>query len=125
MDDVAFEQCTSSNRATVLQNRPSFHKFHESRREIQRRHPIVLATSRPHDTGHFSITEPGRDVDDLGRFVGPGLRERVVPRDVLEGVRVDKVIEFITTERCELALVGHRKSRSGQRSQPPSLSGRE
>ena len=35
---------------------------------------------------------------------------------VLEGVRVDTLIEFIAQQECDLILVGHRKSRSGQRS---------
>lgn len=35
---------------------------------------------------------------------------------VQEGVRVDSLIEFISEQRCDLVLLGHRKNRSGQRS---------
>jgi len=35
---------------------------------------------------------------------------------VLTGVRVDALIEFVTLQRCDTALLGHRKSRGGQRS---------
>lgn len=35
---------------------------------------------------------------------------------VLVGVRVDQLLEFITNQRCDMAILGHRKARSGQRS---------
>ena len=35
---------------------------------------------------------------------------------VLTGVRVDQLLEFISAQRCDLVLLGHRKDRSGQRS---------
>lgn len=35
---------------------------------------------------------------------------------LLEGVRVDRLLEFIAANKCDLAFVGHRKSRSGHRS---------
>lgn len=35
---------------------------------------------------------------------------------VVTGVRVDALIDFVLQNRCDLALLGHRKSRSGQRS---------
>ncbi len=35
---------------------------------------------------------------------------------LLSGVRIDQLIEFSVTHECDLAVVGHRKSRSGQRS---------
>jgi nucleotide-binding universal stress UspA family protein len=35
---------------------------------------------------------------------------------VLTGVRVDALIEFITLQRCDTALLGHWQNRSGQRS---------
>ena len=34
----------------------------------------------------------------------------------LAGVRVDGLLEFISQQRCDLTLLGHRKDRSGQRS---------
>lgn len=35
---------------------------------------------------------------------------------VLVGVRVDQLIEFIVNQQCDMAVLGHRKARSGQRS---------
>ncbi|MCO6458047.1 MAG: universal stress protein [Pirellulaceae bacterium] len=35
---------------------------------------------------------------------------------LVEGVRVDKLLEFVSSRHCDVVLVGHRKSRSGQRS---------
>jgi nucleotide-binding universal stress UspA family protein len=35
---------------------------------------------------------------------------------VVTGVRVDSILEFITLHRCDMALLGHRRARSGQRS---------
>jgi sulfate permease, SulP family len=35
---------------------------------------------------------------------------------VIEGVRVDSLIDFIASRHCDIALVGHRSTRSGQRS---------
>lgn len=35
---------------------------------------------------------------------------------VLRGVRIDTILEFVTQHQIDIALLGHRKSRSGQRS---------
>ncbi len=35
---------------------------------------------------------------------------------VVGGVRIDAILEFITRQQCQTILLGHRKSRSGQRS---------
>ncbi len=35
---------------------------------------------------------------------------------VIVGVRVDQLIDFIASQRCDMVLLGHRKDRSGQRS---------
>jgi len=48
-------------------------------------------------------------------FSGPGLAV-TFSCHVIVGVRVDDLIGFATQQRCDMVLLGHRKSHSGQRS---------
>ena len=84
------------------------------RREFHFVHVVTPAHKPAEDWSAEAIRR--RLQEEVERDFGDALERVTTAIDVVEGTRVDKIIELAVERKADLILLGHRKARSGRRS---------
>ncbi|MGE0758893.1 MAG: universal stress protein [Pirellulaceae bacterium] len=76
----------------------------------------VHTPARPADAPESNVSVWTRCRAEVEEYFGSPREDTRLRCTVLEGLRVDSLIESLTQSHADLVLVGHRRTRSGQRS---------